>query len=222
MKQQPWLDQSLAPDGRRVCDNFTRWFDKSSIVGADGTPLVGYHGTDNDFDRFDPHKASRLDMGWFGGGDYFTLQVHEASQYAGVRGGGGVVMPVYLSIQHPYRVEATRPASSAMRLQFIQEFGKDAFDEVVGGDSNPYLGFLHNVNAWLAQRGFDGVIAQYNGVMEEIVAFEPWQIKSAIGNSGLFLREGLTVTDHAEAQRMLRARAAATVFQASCEPRVAP
>jgi len=76
---------------------FSSWFAESKVVGADGKPLVVYHGTGADIRSF------RI-------GAYFTAKPGQADDYAAVGAdvaseGAANVMPVYLSIQNPAVVE---------------------------------------------------------------------------------------------------------------------
>lgn len=76
---------------------FSTWFAESKVVGADGKPLVVYHGTGADIRSF------RI-------GAYFSAEPGQANDYA-VAGaeiaadGAANVMPVYLSIQNPAIVD---------------------------------------------------------------------------------------------------------------------
>jgi len=54
------------------------WFGNSKIVDKNGDPLVVYHGTDVEFDKFDPTKARK---GWLGKGFYFTGDETEAAGF---------------------------------------------------------------------------------------------------------------------------------------------
>lgn len=53
----------MAPNGRRVCDNFREWFGASAAIHGDGTPLIVHHGTSDagfssfDADQIDPHHV---------------------------------------------------------------------------------------------------------------------------------------------------------------------
>ena len=71
---------------------FKRWFGKSKIVNADGTPKVMYHGSDATFSVFDVNKAKA--SGYYGKGFYFTDSESHASTY-------GKLYPAYLSVQMP-------------------------------------------------------------------------------------------------------------------------
>lgn len=181
---QPWMDDSRAPNGNRVRDNFVDWFDDSKVVDADGDPLVVYHGTKADFSAFrDTHGGED--------GHYFTEGPDVAGRYAvwaaGLVAGSmevgsedhkdflraeemdpAIVMPVYLAIRNPLTMTP-------------QEFLRGVTNDGV----NHYL----EGNEGLAQRGYDGL--QITADPEDAdwetpvwVAFRPEQIKSAIGNSG--------------------------------------
>lgn len=75
---------------------FRAWFGDSKVVGADGLPLVVYHGTNSDFDAFEA-------------GDGFTsyfafdakIAAEHAENVAAEKGGAACVMPVCLSIKNP-------------------------------------------------------------------------------------------------------------------------
>lgn len=60
---------------------FNRWFGNSKVVNIDGTPMVVYHGTVNDYDAFD---MGRRTSGNLGRGFYFTDSTEDANEnYAG-------------------------------------------------------------------------------------------------------------------------------------------
>ncbi|PPD48391.1 MAG: hypothetical protein CTY14_02190 [Methylotenera sp.] len=135
---------------------FKAWFGDSKVVDADGKPLVVYHGTQSDFNAFDKSKDKFNRGFWFS-----TSSV--ANRFAmAERGkdGGDNVMPAYLSIKNPYFYDANaidRPKN----LSII-------FEEAKAGS-------------------YDGVyMKSTNGKSDTYVAFEPSQIKSAIGNNGNF------------------------------------
>lgn len=106
-------------------------------------------------------KASfRREGGAAGVGAYFTDSAEVASDYAetdgSIEGDPPHVIPVYLSLQNPYIADCSE--SCSISSQF-----RDG----------------------LEAQGYDGLIAKYDDGME-YVAFNPQQIKSAIGNSGAF------------------------------------
>lgn len=171
------FDQSLQTE----TDAFKRWFGDSKVVDENGRPLVVYHGTKGDFSEFKRAAGSRFDGGWFGDGFYLTASPELASAYAMRERDGSAtsrpssVMPVYVKMENPYRVNLSE-LSHSEATNFTQQYGGNA-------------GF----EAWLAENGYDGVIgyrdpaiAGYGAGMWEIVAFRPEQIKSATANSGAF------------------------------------
>ena len=62
------------------------------MVDEGGQPLVVYHGTDAEFDTFDPSRAQR---GLLGPGFYFTTSREMAEQF------GDRVVEAYLRIDNP-------------------------------------------------------------------------------------------------------------------------
>ena len=98
------------------------------------------------------------DGGEYGAGIYLTPDAKGASDYARYRGRiAPNVMPVYVSIKNP-----AGPAEAA-------NIGSWRGEEAIRSE--------------LIRRGYDGIIDKFSG---QIVAFNPEQIKSAIGNSGAF------------------------------------
>ena len=152
----------VAADGNFVADNFASWFGESKVVERDGTPLRLFHGTTKDFESFDKRKH----RGWATNnmlGMFFTRHAGSASDYA-CKLSGANVRPVYLSLRNPY-------------VQNVYEW------QAMQGSS---LWSIERVRVWkrdLVKSGFDGVV---DSVGVEFIAFRPEQIKSAIGNSGVF------------------------------------
>lgn len=154
---------------------FENWFENSKVLGADGKPLVVYHGTKEDFSEFNRTKS-----GEFGPAIYFTDNVREASEYADGKGWGGVngasVMPTYLRICHPYTdgVDAfwkafSRDDGDANAIQRAQDAG---YDGVIATRSDRY---------------YDNEAHEYvdrGDQLTHYIVFNQNQIKSAIGNNG--------------------------------------
>ena len=135
-------------------------------VDAQGRPLVFFHGTRDDFTAFDTEHPNRKDVGWLGRGVYGASDPADANYYAGAkRGGGGQrVMPLYFAVTNPY---VATPEIKA-RLKRATQAQVDRF------------------TANLRAMGHDGVTLTAEDGSVEIVAFDPNQVKSAIGNSGAF------------------------------------
>jgi DNA polymerase III sliding clamp (beta) subunit (PCNA family) len=151
--------------------NFKKWFGDSKVVDEKGNPLVVYHATQSDFDKFDLDKVgSSIDYGTMGEGFYFTDNIENVNNYAknlhsntGKKEGDNIV-PVYLSLQNPYT-----------EISFTELSGISKKESIKLSDK-------------IKRKGYDGIIAEfgYPEVIKWYVVFEPTQIKSAIGNNGNF------------------------------------
>lgn len=137
---------------------FAEWFDGSCVVDANGMPLVVYHGTDADIVEFD---ATRIGQN-FGdeAGFYFTSSPLNAAAYSGRDGSN--ILPVYLSIKNPLRVDF--PGFNPDRQFSLQ--------------SADILQKAH-------QGGHDGIIASDSSGNLMFIALRPEQIKSVF-NRGTF------------------------------------
>jgi hypothetical protein len=157
-------------------------------------PDVVYHGTNRDIQSFDPNAERNYDIdprnpastdtGWFGKGHYFAPKPKRASYYAEEaarrsQGKGAQVYPVHLSMKNPFVVHMKDTDSGATTLD------KALNNAGVPMHSRGYR-MPSEQTAALIDMGHDGVIAKREGKTEEIVAFHPNQIKSAIGNQGTF------------------------------------
>jgi hypothetical protein len=158
-------------------------------------PDVVYHGTNQDIQSFDPEAKRSYDIdprnpdstntGWFGKGHYFTPRPKIASHYADEaarrhsNNEGAQVYPVHLSMKNPFVVNMKDADSGATTL-----------DKALNNAGVPMHPRGYRMpseqTAALTAMGHDGVIAKREGKTEEIVAFHPQQIKSAIGNQGTF------------------------------------
>ena len=144
-------------------ENFRKWFGDSKVVDKNGDPLVVYHGTrpGNDITAF--KRYSEKD------GIYFTPDAQYAEGFVNdIRNGTsnqGAIYPVFLSIKKPYEVTAHI-------------------------DSKEWNSFVdRGLNREeLKKQGYDGAILRDSatGEIDQIIAFEPEQIKSATGNNGQF------------------------------------
>lgn len=136
-----------------------------------------YHGTTyikKPIKKFDPKGG-----GDFGSGIYFAENPNIANQYAqGFTGKeSGAVYPAYLSIKNPFEVK-NKYAMNSVWDEFIDQ--KNA-GKVKESDT---------ITDWLQSKGYDGVRVLNSGQDDSngafFVAFNPNQIKSAIGNRGTY------------------------------------
>jgi hypothetical protein len=108
----------------------------------------------------------------------------------------GAIYPVYLSISNPWIVSFVGMMRMAQRLS-----GQSM-------DARPNARSVDALRAWMAEVGLDGIRikpdAMRDGGSEEFqrqdcwVALEPAQVKSAIGNSGIYDPQSGLLTDRPE------------------------
>ncbi|MFZ7337807.1 PLxRFG domain-containing protein [Comamonas jiangduensis] len=153
------------PDGATRVGDFT-FPGASGPVGRDGAPARFFHGTRDDITAFDRGAASRKDNGWLGAGFYFTSEPFIADLYSGAKQGavGRNTMPVYVAVRNPY------VASHAEKAE-MKHWTRERLEQHTQA---------------LIEQGYDGVVLEGDGGVIELVAFEPTQVKSAIGNNGDF------------------------------------
>lgn len=174
-------EPAMARRAQTGTPEFKAWFGDSKVVDASGEPLVVYHGTDADFREFEQLQGRHPTSGM---GFFFTEDADVASVFAGEESAN--VRPVYLSIRRPFRMTWK---------QFTDQFVKPALRDD-WGTADKVSDFV----ATLVSDGYDGIrinrqresraMVEMYGKSEyhapTWVAFEPEQIKSAIGNRGSF------------------------------------
>ena len=169
----------------------------SKVVDPDtGEPMVVYHGTGADFSAFDPAQSRDIGL-------HFGTQ-EQAERF------GNTMMPVYLSLQNPLRVEdyfsringhgkfleeiyyeVEMTSLEYDRLLAIAKNVQDQWVDDRDADNTATRGsrkFWKNIQRILERSGFDGLVYrnQVEGAGDSYIAFRPTQIKSAIGNIGTF------------------------------------
>lgn len=162
-KSKPTLNSAGLPIAGSVDHvvNFWSWFGDSKAVDTAGRPKVFYHGTDKDIAVFRASPRGNL-----GSGIYLTdsraeaeSYTHDVYSYPNHTTGGNVV-PLYAKIVNPY----------------------------VWTDDDSYEvdSVAHQVKV-ARNRGHDSVTySKRRGKVTHCVVFSPYQLKSAVGNSGRF------------------------------------
>jgi hypothetical protein len=84
---------------------FLEWFGGSKVVDSNGKPLLVYHGSRVEFDKFDSSKIGSR-YGKDSRGFFFTIDPTEALGGAGDYGKGGSMKRAYLRIENPITLEA--------------------------------------------------------------------------------------------------------------------
>jgi hypothetical protein len=174
------IEAVVAPPRQTVTPEFRQWFGDSKVVDQSGQPVRVYHGTDASFEAFDAARiGSRTDEGQIGHGFYFSTDQNTA------RSTDTSVVPAYLSIQNPLRISLPNFRSD-----------KRAIVRSTLGLSESASG--REVTDAATAAGYDGIALDYAPTgygHQELVAFQPEQIKSAIGNSGRFDPKSASLTD---------------------------
>jgi len=124
-----------------------------------------YHGTAKDVKEFDNSKLKRIG---YGDGFHLAESPNLANYYARQKGEGANVMPVHAVIKNP----------------FIEREGGPYYWKIPGKTDK-------EKTDWLKSQGYDGIKYDHGNSIENDspyawVAFEPTQIKSAIGNKGTY------------------------------------
>ncbi|MET3135114.1 N12 class adenine-specific DNA methylase [Oxalobacteraceae bacterium GrIS 1.11] len=129
-------------------------------------PALYYHGSRADVDSFDLNHGDRKDNGWLGTGVYVTTDEDLAHSYASLKRGaaGPNIAPLFVAVRNPY---VATPALKA-QLRTASRAGIDLF------------------TSKLVAAGHDGVALNFPDGSQELVAFNPAAVKSAIGNNGGF------------------------------------
>lgn len=173
---------------------FKRWFGNSKVVDKDGKPLVVYHGTTRDFTAFERMPGEVEDIGFHFGTRYQAeARLENRAQMLGEGYEGAQVVPAYLSIQNPLRLPDAGNWTASMIAAMIEMKGapdltKAQRQHVV---KIGYSGEKNNtakLRDYLKSLGYDGIVYKnkHEGAGESWIAFDPTQIKSAIGNVGTF------------------------------------
>jgi hypothetical protein len=139
----------------------------SGPVGADGAPLVVYHGTKDDLTTFDLNHVNRKDKGWLGRGIHTTSRPDLAEVCADQKKGaaGDTILPMYVAVKDPY------VASGAIK-QRLNNASQEQIDRFTQS---------------LKDQGHDGVAMEFDDGHIELVAFAASsQVKSATCNNGNF------------------------------------
>ena len=175
---------------------FKEWFGNSKVVDKKGKPIVVYHGTQSkeEFNIFEP-KASF--GGWNNVGTWFSDTPKHAEVFTWISrqdGKSGQMIPAYVRIEKPWIVEWDRlqekieeviARHNAKTGEKLDRYGGKELKQRVTSKVGLVL------RKALQDQGYDGLILEnWTGdgppAQNVYVAFEPEQIKSAIGNRGTY------------------------------------
>lgn len=173
--------------------NFDRWFAGSKILDAVGKPLLLYHGTNEQFDVFDPKKAGMgNDRGMRGRGLYFSPNIETAASY------GTHVMQVHVCIRNPFDPNDFQSKEAMAELLGIDD---GVFEFSPGEEFRVYQPFSGLFTSALKDAGYDGVVYLKK---QEVIAFGAAQIKSATDNVETYDPQNPGITDRRAAAEHAR------------------
>lgn len=180
---------------RAVTDSpqFREFFRESRAVNPDGSPRVFVHATNRDFDTFRPGGDNPNASGraiFLTSRDQPGNDVTMVPAYHNIGGNiegtgefkeGTNFMPLYASVQNPLVI--TKDNYGALQMRYSQ------------GEGFP-VRFTDDIINRLRAEGYDGVWNQkpFLNFPDELVVFDPTQVKSATGNSGAFSRTDPRIT----------------------------
>ena len=123
---------------------FRNWFGDSKVVDGTGQPLRVFHGTGGDFNAFSRDRAGATTGAANAGmGFFFTDRAEVAGNYARMAGDAQNILPVYLSLKNPLRLEAKNMMEADRMLQSgLQEKHDGAIIQVAmrdGGTQTVYM-----------------------------------------------------------------------------------
>jgi hypothetical protein len=173
---------ALTAKAQTETPEFKNWFGNSAITTSlepNGKPRRLYHITPKNFDAFDVNRPDAVGPMSAESGPVIFMSddpenqpaAHNVGGFKGKFKEGANVMPVYASIQNPLFIDYTSKAAERARFNL--------------GRGWPYIYTQEDVSK-LQAAGYDGVFLTGQYGPNEIVAFRPEQVKSAIGNEGTF------------------------------------
>ena len=187
-------------DVEQLNDNFWKWFGNSKVTNPDGSPMIVYHGTGEDFDVF-----SKGDFGYhFGTKKAAVSRLRSKKVYGEKR----IFKGVYLKIENPLIMKDILKwyASAVVKeLEIIGVFKKGEVDTDIKWHELTHQYGYNKTSNWnheaanndlkqfvidkIISKGYDGI--KYTNKIENAgsiswVVFKPSQIKSAANNNGEF------------------------------------
>lgn len=167
---------------------FKRWFGDSKVVDENDKPLVVYHtgvvDTNEIISGAEIERRLGKEIISANEGIYFSADPGYSALYGRNRE-GAVMYPVYLSIQNPFVIRNKQELTQLEKLKrvFLSKKAREDADMAGLLERTKSMYITRKFKDQLIKQGYDGII---NEAHNEIVVFEPNQIKSATGNIGTF------------------------------------
>jgi len=155
---------------------FKSWFGESKVVDATGKPLVVNHATNVKFNAFD-RKYTTGQLGFHFGSEDVAKNLYGNEK-------AGYVLPVYLSIQNPLRLDDLGGWQGRDVVRMV--------NERIGANL-PESASDRRIRAAIEKAGYDGIVyrnefetSPNQEATDSYIAFSPTQIKSATANRGTY------------------------------------
>lgn len=166
-------------EGNELTPQQSSYFKNSEVRDNQGRLLVCYHATYSDFDSFDKSKVGSGAGGSFGSGFYFTPRESLATTY------GDRTLACYLNLTNP--LNYMEYGINKMIIDLMQKYGYEFDTEDIEKCTQEYAEDVYDIVDIIWRNGYSSedfsrclIRAGYDGILvdEEIIAFEPNQIKS--------------------------------------------
>lgn len=124
-----------------------------------------YHGTNTDFDRFDPKRLGRTDAGFMGTGFYLTEDMEEAEKYAvnsaEIHGGEPQILKFRVYPKKVLRVSGTGAVEWSMAMKSLNIPQDD----------------MREQTKLLTQMGYDATVCIEDQRVKEFASFDPYNME---------------------------------------------
>ena len=152
---------------------FKNWFGDSKVVDDNGKPLVVYHGTNADFEKFEIG-----DIGYhFGNIEQATERMTDFTD------GNPHIMTGYLKMENP--LDIVSDVGDWLDVDTVKEYLHEY--EVLSDEEFKKVNTLSQITSILQNKGYDGIIYenQFEGKGKSYIVFNSSQFKS-VDNQGTF------------------------------------
>jgi hypothetical protein len=210
---------------------FRKWFGKSVVRNADGSPKVMYH--------YGPKKISIFDIELCEFGCHFGTK-RQSNDAGSLNTRTGHTHKCYISMQNPFRMQDGGAWGASMLWQFLSVIdeavidrmrhagvGKKEWSEIrrllgeAGYDGIVYLNRVEGIRdeSELSKDEIDDMydeefIRHFPSAEDSYLVFHPWQIKS-VDNDGTWDRDDLNIGSNPYGDRRVLTREEAEAFAES-------
>ena len=185
-----WKGFQVVPQSTKTKE-FKRWFDGSKITNKEWNPLIMYHWTPNkDVNIFDKSKIWESTDSWmFWRWFYFTSDKKRAESYTKRKDLVWELKEVYLDVKHPFVINNQNDVDKFNKIYL--KYSENVLED-----------YFKNWRKWSLEKMYaeayekwtkDLIAAWYDWVIDniwwdfnQVIVFEPNQIKSATKNAWTF------------------------------------